>query len=374
MTDKSPSQKIPFLDLKTQYKTLQKEIDTGIKRVIQNCSFILGEECQAFEKEFSKHSGIDFIIGCGNGTDALSLALETLGIGPGDEIITTPFTWISTVETIAHRGAIPVFCDISLEDFTLDPEKISEKITPKTKAIVAVHLYGQPARMPEICSLAKEKNLKVIEDAAQAHDAKIAGQPIGTFGDAVTFSFYPGKNLGAYGDAGAIGTIHKDIDEKIRLLRNHGQKKKNDFLMLGYNSRLDGIQAAILRAKLPHLTQWTKDRQKCADFYRKFLGKTSQIILPNHFPKAQSVYHQFVIRTQKRDQLQLVLEENDIPTAIHYPNALHLTPAFKFLGHKKGDFPNAELASQEVLSLPCYPELSTDKIQYISEVIHTFFQ
>jgi len=366
----SSSQKsVPFLDLAQQYKGLKKEIDAAIERVIDNCSFILGPEAQSFEEEFSKVSGIKHIVGCGNGTDALSLALEALEVGLGDEVITTPFTWISTAETIVHRRAKPVFVDISLEDFNIDPEKISAKITSKTKAIIAVHLFGQPARMPEICSLAKDNGLKVIEDGAQAHLAAIGGQPIGTFGDAVTFSFFPSKNLGAFGDAGAVGSNHPAIAEKIKLLRNHGQKEKHHFLQIGYNSRLDDMQAAILRAKLPHLAEWTQARQRCADLYRELLANQKDLILPNRFPKALSVHHLFVIRHPKRDALKKALAEKGIPSLVHYPQGLHLAPAFKDLNYQEKDFPLTEKVSQEVLSLPCYPELKEEQIEWIADSI-----
>jgi dTDP-4-amino-4,6-dideoxygalactose transaminase len=292
-----------------------------------------------------------------------------LDIGPGDEVITTPFTFVSTAETIVQVGAKPVFVDISLEDFNLEPENIARAITAKTRGIIAVHLYGQPARMPEICDLAGKQKISVIEDTAQAHGAKIAGKPVGTFGDIATFSFYPGKNLGAYGDAGAVASTKKEFADRMRLLRDHGRSDKYTYREIGYNCRLDGLQGAILRAKLPHLAKWNRERQRCAETYHRHLQGVSQVILPPILPKAQSVFHLFVIRHPKRDALQKALQERGIPSLVHYPLGLHLQPCFQNLGYREGDLPNTDRAGREVLSLPCYPELSDASIKTICDAI-----
>jgi dTDP-4-amino-4,6-dideoxygalactose transaminase len=362
----SNNQTIPFLDLDAQYRNLKEEIQKGINRVLENKSFILGHEVLEFEKEFGAFSQTRNVIGVSNGTDALLLALDALGVGPGDEVITTPYTFISTAEVIVQRGAKPVFVDICQSDFNIDPEQIKPKISLKTKAIIAVHLYGQPARMKEICVLAKEKNIAVIEDSAQAHGAKIDGKPIGTFGDIATFSFYPGKNLGAYGDAGAVTSQNDELAHKMRLLRDHGRSEKYIHKIMGYNCRMDGIQAAILRAKLPHLKDWTRKRQENAQILREMLKGTNGLILPQHFPNAQSVIHLFVIRHKKRDSIQKFLEEKGITTLVHYPLGLHRQPCFKYLELNKNDFPNTEAVSQEVLSIPCYPELESQQLKYIA--------
>lgn len=362
-----PTKSISYLDLKAQYETIKPEVDAAIARVISRSSFILGEEAKAFEEEFGKFSGINYVVGCSNGTDALLLAMEALGIGEGDEVITTAFTFIATAETIVERGAKPVFVDIRLDDYNIDPALIEKKITPKTKAIIVVHLYGQPARMLEIMAIARKHKLLVIEDSAQAHGATIDGTPIGTFGDAATFSFYPGKNLGAYGDAGAVATQRPEIAEKMRLLRDHGRSEKYLHKILGYNMRLDGIQAGILRAKLPHLKKWNQARQRCADRYRDLLSGVKDLVLPQRFANAVSVAHLFVIRHPKRDQIQKALQERGVPSLVHYPVGLHLQPCFDFLKHREGDLPVTEKASREVLSIPCYPELSDADINYIAE-------
>lgn len=360
---------ISYLDLTAQYLSLKEDIDAGIARVIKNCSFILGEETQKFETEFAQFCGVKHALGCSNGTDALTLALDALDIGPGHEVMTTPFTFVSTVETALKRGASVIFADISPEDFNIDPVDIEKRLTKKTKALIPVHLYGQPARMPEICEIAKNHNLKVIEDSAQAHGAKIGGQPIATFGDIGTFSFYPGKNLGAYGDAGAVVTQNAALHEKLKLLRDHGRKDKYTYQMVGYNARMDGMQAAILRAKLPHLAKWNAARQSIADIYREELKGANNLVLPQKFPKALGVAHLFVVRHPRRDELQKRLADAGVPSLVHYPLGLHVQPGFGFLGYKPGDFPHTEKAAAEVLSLPCYPELSHEEVRYIAECL-----
>lgn len=359
---------VPYLDLYAQYEGIKTDIDAAIARVIRNSSFILGEEAAAFEKEFAAWSGLQHAVGLSNGTDALLVALEALGIGPGDEVITTAFTFVSTAETIVQVGAKPVFADISEDDFNIDPADVARKITSKTKCIIPVHLYGQPARMPELMTLAKKHGLRVIEDSAQAHGATIDGKVIGSFGDIATFSFYPGKNLGAYGDAGAIATNDAELARTVRLLRDHGRSDKYTYQRLGYNCRLDGMQAAILRAKLPHLRAWNEGRRRCARAYQKHLSGTS-LRLPPMIDRAPGVFHLFVIRHPKRDALQKALKERGVPSLVHYPLGLHLQPCFADLGYKQGSLPVTEKVSNEVLSIPCYPELTDEKIALLSEQI-----
>jgi len=364
--------KIPLLDLKIQYKSIKKEIDKEISEVFKNCEFILGKNVKSFEKEFAKYCGVKYAVAVGNGTDALYLALRACGIKKGDEVITSPFTFIATAEAITLNGAKPVFVDIKDDTFNINPDLIEGAITSKTKAIIPVHLFGQPANMDSIMRIAKKHKLIVIEDAAQAHGAKYNGKKAGSMGDAGIFSFFPAKNLGAYGDAGIIVTNNKNIFEKSEMLRDHGRKEKYVHLIEGINSRLDEIQAAVLRIKLRHLNNWNALRRKNARIYDGLLKDIKGITTPKNFKNTEPIYYFYVIRSHKRDILKEFLKKSGIDTGIHYPIPLHLQPAYKYLGYKKGDFPNAEKVSKEILSLPIYPELTVKQIRFIAKSIKNF--
>ncbi len=377
---------IPLLDLKTQYKSIGKEIDSAIKRVLKSAQFILGPEVEALEKEIGRYCGVKFAIGVASGTDALILSLMAYDIGPGDEVITVPFTFAATVEAIVLRGAKPVFVDIDLETYNIEVEKIEEKITKKTKAIIPVHLYGQPADMTPILKIARRYNLKVIEDAAQAIGAEYftglkkkkykaknqkeqrGWKKIGGIGDIGCLSFFPSKNLGGYGDGGMVLTNNKEVAAKIRMLHQHGSVIKYNHSLVGCNSRLDALQAAILRVKLRYLDEWIDKRIKIAQIYNDLL-KDVEVVIPCVNKGLKHVYNQYTIRIKKRDRLKQLLENEGIFTAIHYPTPLHLQKAFGFLGYKKGDFPQSEQAAKEVLSLPMYPELDKRQLKVISETI-----
>jgi len=355
---------IPFVDLKAQYDSIKDEINEAIQDVLNNTSFIMGEELIRFEEEFASFCCRKYAIGVANGSDALILALKACGIGEGDEVITVPNTFIATTEAITRVGGKVVFVDIDPKTYTIDVSKTEEKITEKTKAIIPVHLYGQSADMEPIMELAKKYNLKIIEDAAQAHGAEYKGKKVGSIGDTGCFSFYPGKNLGAYGDAGMITTNNEEIAEKVKLLRNHGRTtKKYEHEIEGYSSRLDNLQAAILRVKLKYLNQWNSMRRKNARKYNELLNNINGIITPYEADYAKHVYHLYVIRTEKgRDKLREELKSKGIAAGIHYPIPLHLQPAYNYLGYKRGDFPITEKASQEILSLPIFAELTGEQI------------
>jgi len=376
---------IKFLDLKVQYYSIKKEIDLAIKEVLESGQFIGGKEVERFEKEFAKFCGVKYAISVNSGTDALFLSLKALGIGPGDEVITTPFTFIATAEVIANLGAKPVFVDIDPKTFNIDPSKIEKAITKKTKAIIPVHLFGQMANMEEIMRIAKKYKLFVVEDAAQtigaSYKSKTKNQKskikmAGSIGDIGCFSFFPSKNLGAFGDGGMVVTNNKKLAEKIYLLRNHGSSPKNKYLnlILGTNSRLDAIQAAILRVKLKYLKKWIKKRQEIAKYYNQSLKGIGDIKIPEIFPDKTHTFHQYTIRTKYREELKNYLQNQGIPTMIYYPIPLHLQPAFKYLGYKKGDFPESEKAAKEVLSLPIYSELSKKEQDFIVKKIKKFYK
>ena len=363
---------IPFVDLKAQYNTIKGEIDKAIQNVLNTTSFIMGEELKKFEVEFARFCDLKYAIGVANGSDALILALRACGIGEGDEVITVPHTFISTAEAISNVGGKVVFVDIDPKTYTIDVSKIEEKINKKTKAIIPVHLYGQPADMDPIMMLAKKYNLKIIEDAAQAHGAEYKEKKVGSIGDVACFSFYPGKNLGAYGDAGIVITDNEEIAEKVKLLRNHGRiTKKYEHQIEGYSSRLDNLQAAILRVKLRHLNKWNESRRRNAKKYNELLSNISGIITPYEADYAEHVYHLYVVRVEKkgREKLKEELKSKGIATGIHYPIPLHLQPAYKYLGYKEGDFPITENASQEILSLPMFAELTGVQIEEIVKII-----
>ena len=367
---------IPFVDLKAQYDSIKDEIDNTIQNVINNTSFIMGEELKKFEEEFAWFCDVKYAIGVANGSDALILALRACGIGEGDEVITVPHTFIATTEAISNVGGKVVFVDIDPKTYTIDITKIEEKINERTKAIIPVHLYGQPADMDPIMKLAKKYDLKVIEDAAQAHGAEYKREKVGSIGDVGCFSFYPGKNLGAYGDAGMVVTNNEEIAEKIRLLRNHGRiTKKYEHKIEGYSSRLDNLQAAILRVKLKYLNKWNDMRRSNAKKYNELLNNIGGTITPYEAEYAKHVYHLYVIGVEKegRDKLREELRSKGIATGIHYPIPLHLQPAYRYLGFKEGDFPVTEKTSREILSLPMFAELNDQQIEEIVELIKNYF-
>lgn len=373
---------IPFVDLKAQYESIKHEIDEAISNVISKTAFIGGPYVKSFEKAFAEFCGVKHCIGVGNCTDALFIALKALGIGEGDEVITTALSFIATSEAITMTGAKVVFVDINPQTYNIDPQKLEEylrtRLQPPTSnlrpmAVIPVHLYGQPADMDPILDIANKYNLKVIEDAAQAHGALYKGRQVGLIGDMACFSFYPGKNLGAYGDAGAIVTNDDELALKARMLANHGRMDKYNHEVEGFNSRLDGLQAAILEAKLRHLPEWTEHRRRNAYLYNKYL-KDAKLITPVEIDDVKAVYHLYVVRTKNdnRQKLQDHLKSKGIFTGVHYPIALPNLKAYEYLNHNQADFPEAVSASQEILSLPMFPELEESQIEYIAEKIKAF--
>ena len=363
---------IPFVDLKAQYRSIKSEIDNTIQSVLEDSAFVGGKYVDVFNSEFADAVCAKHCIGVGNGTDALFIVQKMLGIGYGDEVITTATSWISTSETISQTGAIPVFVDIDPDYYTIDPSEIEDKITPKTKAIIPVHLYGQMAEMDKLTDICQRNNLYMIEDCAQANMSQYNGVNSGNFGIAGTFSFYPGKNLGAYGDAGCIVTNDDDLAERCRMFANHGQSKKHDHKFEGINSRLDGLQAAILSTKLKYLQNWIETRNKVAQKYDYLLNNNPHIILPKIRQNSRHTFHLYVIRTGRREELQLFLRNKGISTAVHYPTALPFLTAYKHINHSHEDYENAFYHQNEALSLPIYPELTDDVIEYIANVINAF--
>jgi dTDP-4-amino-4,6-dideoxygalactose transaminase len=359
---------IPFVDLKTQYQTIKEEIDTAVLKVLDSTQFVLGQEVVAFEKEFAAYCNTDYAIAVNTGTSALHLALLAAGVGAGDEVITTPFTFVATVAAICYTGATPVFVDIDPISYTIDVAQIERAITPRTKAIIPVHLYGQPADMQPIMEIAHQHGLTVIEDAAQAHRAEYKNQRTGSIGDIGCFSFYPGKNLGAYGEGGAITTSNPEYARKIKMLRDWGQEQRYQHVVKGYNYRMDGIQGAILRIKLRYLDQWTEARRHNAARYDELLAN-SVVKTPTVMPYSHHVYHIYAVRTNQRETLQQKLNEQGIQTGIHYPIPVHLQTGYADLGYKLGDFSNSELIAKEVLSLPMYAELSSQQVEIVSNAV-----
>lgn len=358
-----------FVDLHAQYLSIKSEIDEAIATVIADSAFVRGRHVVEFEQNFAECLGINHCVSCANGTDAIYITLKSLGIEQGDEVITTAHSWISTSETITQAGGQVVFCDTERDYFTIDPTQIESKITPRTKGIIPVHLYGQPVDMDPILDIAKKHKLWVIEDCAQAHLATYKGRMVGTMGDAATFSFYPGKNLGAMGDAGALVTDRQDIADFATLFARHGGK--GNHVMEGINSRLDGLQAAILNVKLKHLRRWTELRQQHANTYNRLLSEAANIEIPSVRPECTHVYHLYVIRTEHRDKIKNYLGDKDIPTVINYPSPLPLYRAYQRLGHTRADFPQAAQAAEQILSLPIFPELNLADLEtVVGEILH----
>ena len=363
--------KVPFVDLHAQYLTIKPEIDAAIADVIAHSSYIRGSHVESFEKTWAATMGVKHCVSCANGTDAIYILMRGLGIKPGDEVITTAHSWISTTETITQAGGRVVFCDTESDTFNIDATQIEAKITPRTVGIIPVHLYGQPADMGAIMKIAAKHKLWVIEDCAQSHLARYGGQLVGTFGTAATFSFYPGKNLGAYGDAGALVTNDDKLADWTAIYARHGGK--GEHIMEGINSRLDGLQAAILNVKEPHLQAWTEARRRVAARYNELLQGVGDVITPRVGPNRDHVYHLYVIRTERRDALKQFLAEAGIGTVLNYPKALPFYPAYAYLGHKPADFPAAFANQSRILSLPIYPEISNEMIEYVAAQIKKFF-
>jgi dTDP-4-amino-4,6-dideoxygalactose transaminase len=366
---------IQLVDLKAQYDSIKPEIDVAMAQVIEKTAFIGGPFAQEFEKAFASFCGVKHCIGVGNGTDAIFIALKVLGVGVGDEVVTVANSFIATSEAISMAGARVVFVDINPKTYNIEVGKIEAKITPKTRAIIPVHLYGQPADMDPILDIAERHQLKVLEDCAQAHGAEYKGIKIGSIGDMACFSFYPGKNLGAYGDAGAVVTNRDELAVKARMFANHGRIDKYNHEKEGVNSRMDGLQGAILNVKLKHLDDWTEKRRRNAYLYNQHLNGLA-IVKPVEIENVKAVYHLYVIRVKSdlRAKLQEHLTQNGIATGIHYPIALPYLKAYDYLGCSPSDFPEALRASEEIVSLPMYPELSEQQIKYISERINEFFK
>lgn len=365
--------KIDFVNLSRQYKRYKKEIDNSIQKVLDSGHFILGDEVQLFEKEFAQYCEAKYCVGVASGTDALFLSLKALDIKEGDEVITVPNSFIATSLCISHVGAIPVFVDIDPKTYNIDVAKIEEKINTKTKAIIPVHLFGQPADMDAIVALAKKYNLKIIEDSCQAHGARYKGKRVGNFGDISAFSFYPSKNLGAYGDGGAIITNNSELAEKIFSLRTYGGRKRDYYLDQGFNSRLDTIQAAVLRVKLKYLDESNDARRKNTEIYNELL-QGQDMITPSNIDHVQSATHLYVVRTKQRDKLVEYLSERGISTGIHYPVPIHLQPAYKDLGYSQGNCMVAETVAKEIISLPLCPEIHRQEIEYVVTNIIDFYK
>ena len=359
---------VPYLDLGAQYRALKTEIDAAVISVLDSTQFILGPEVAAFEREFSAFCGVPECVALNTGTSALHLALLACGIGRGDEVITVPFTFVATVAAIEYAGATPVLVDVEPDYLTMDPDRLEAAITPRTKAIMPVHLFGHPAGMDAIEAVAKRHGLRVIEDAAQAHGARFQGRPCGSMGDLAGFSFYPGKNLGAYGEGGAVVTGDPALARTIRLLRSWGEERRYEHLLKGFNYRMDGIQGAILRIKLRHLEAWTEARRARAAQYASALAGTD-VVVPAERPGDRHVYHVFAVRLRDRDRRRAHLEARGVQTGVHYPIPVHLQPAYRDLGYTAGDFPVAERAAGEVLSLPIYPELTPAQVDFVASCL-----
>jgi dTDP-4-amino-4,6-dideoxygalactose transaminase len=365
---------VPFLNLRLHHEPIRADLRSAIDEVIEASAFAGGRFVELFEDDFARSCGARYVSGLGSGTDALWFALLAVGVGPGDEVITVPSTFMATAEAISFCGAKPVLVDIEPRTCTLDPNQLEAAITPRTKAIVPVHLFGQMADMDPITAIAKKHGLAVIEDACQAHAAEYKGRKAGTIGDIGCFSFYPGKNLGALGEAGAAITSNLRYKQTIDTLRDHGQVKKYHHSMIGWNGRMDGIQAAVLRVKLKHLPAYTATRQKKAKEYRELLAEYSELQLPFEAPGRAHVYHLYAVRTKLRDQLFATLARDGVQCGIHYPVPIHLQPAYKGLGYRRGSFPVAEQCADEFLSLPIYAELTSEQIHYVSERVEAFFE
>jgi dTDP-4-amino-4,6-dideoxygalactose transaminase len=364
--------KVPYIDLQRQAAQLRAELLEELAKVVDECTFVLGPHVSAFEEEFAKYLGVKHCVAVNSGTSALHLALRVLDIGPGDEVITTPFTFVATAWAIAYVGAKPIFVDVDPTTFNIDPAAVERAITPRTRAIIVVHLFGLPCDMDALVKICDRYGLVLVEDAAQAHGARYGGRMIGTFGRVACFSFYPTKNLGAIGEGGALVTDEPNIAVRARSLRDHGSDRKYHHVEVGYNYRMEGIQGAILKVKLKYLDQWNAERARLARLYIDLLSDTP-LTLPRQNPGCIPVWHLFTVRCNRRDELKRYLEEHGVGTAIHYPIPLHLQPAFAHLGYKPGDLPVAEQLSRECLSLPLYPGLTEEEVKFVADTIRKFF-
>lgn len=360
---------IPFIDLPAQFRRLKSEIDEALAPIFSSTGFILGPQVAEFEESFARYLGAQHCVTVNSGTAALHLALLALGIGPGDEVITVANSFIATAEAISFAGATPRLVDADPVTYNIDPAQLEAAITGRTRAVIPVHLFGQPADMDPILEIARKHNLKVIEDACQAHGAVYKGRRVGTLADVACFSFYPGKNLGAAGDGGAIVTDMQDIADTVRLLRDHGSRKKYQHEIVGHNFRLDTVQAAILNVKLRYLDSWNEQRQQHAKFYNHLLADVPDVITPVVAPASQSVFHLYVVQVANRDTARKALSEANIQTGIHYPTPIHLQAAYRDLGYRQGDFPVSEKLAGRILSLPMYPELTESQQTRVAEVL-----
>lgn len=366
-------EKVPYMDLGAQHKPIEEEIVNAFKKNFEKNEYILGSQVELFEENFASYCGVKYAMGVNSGTSALHLALKALGIGPGDEVITTPYTFIATAWAISYVGAKPVFADIDEETFNIDPYKVLEVTTHKTKAIIAVHLYGHPCDLDPLIEICDKYGFYLIEDASQAHGARYKGLTVGAFGHVSTFSFYPAKNLGACGEAGAVVTNSKKLAAQIRLLRNHGSQKRYVHELVGYNYRMESIQGAILNVKLGYLGDWNEQRIRIAVNYNYLLKNVREIILPEEAPWAESVFHIYAIKYNNRSVLCEHFRQLDIGFSLHYPVPVHLQPCYRQLGYKKGDFPRAEKAAQEVINLPIFPGMTDTQIVNVVRAIKSFF-
>ena len=369
--------RVPFIDLKLQYHSIRSEIQKTMGEVCEEQAFILGIRVESFEKAIAKYLSVSHTVGVASGTDALLLSLMALGVGPGDEVMTSPYSFFATVGSIVRLGAKPVFVDIDDTTFNLNTTRVDSALTPKVKVLLPVHLFGQCSDMATLQTLAREEDLKIVEDAAQAIGAKHNGKMAGVLGDLGCFSFYPTKNLGGFGDGGMVVTQDPDLAEQIRLLRVHGSREPYRHDLVGFNSRLDALQAVVLMIKLNYLPQWTELRRQHAAFYEQLFtqaGLIDQVLIPKEQPGNYHVYNQYVIRVSRRDELRKFLAKEAVGTEVYYPIPLHLQPCLKHLGHCPGDFPEAERAAQESLALPVYPELTQDQQAYVVEKIKAFYQ
>jgi len=376
-TDNSPcTQAFPLVDLKAQYRALKPEIDAAIERVMDSQHFILGPEVESLEREVAEYCSSQFAVACASGSDALLLALMALQVGPGDEVVTTPFTFVATAGAIARLGARPVFIDIDQRTYNIDPTKLPSAITSKTRAIIPVHLYGMAADMAAILEIADGRSVPVVEDAAQAIGATYAGRPVGSFGRCGCFSFFPSKNLGGAGDGGMLTTNDEKLADRLRVLHLHGGRTKYEYEEIGINSRLDALQAAILRVKLRHLDSWAAGRKLKAERYAELFeerGLTQVVRLPEVAAQCTHVYNQYVIRAPRRDELKAFFDERGVPSAIYYPLPLHLQRAFAYLGYQRGDLPQSEAASQETLALPIFPEMTKEQQNLVVDLTAEFY-
>ena len=377
ISTQSPSSLMPFLDLKAQFAEIRDELFDAVTRVLESQQFILGPEVEALERELAEYVGVEFAVGCGSGSDALLLALMAIGIEPDDEVITSPFTFGATAGSIARLKARPVFVDIHSDTFNIDERQLETAITSRSRAIMPIHLFGLPANMDAVLDIAHKHGLAVIEDAAQAIGARWKEKSVGTLGTLGCFSFFPSKNLGAAGDGGMITTNDPQLAQRLRILRVHGTRRKYQYELLGINSRIDALQAAIVRTKLRYLDNWTQRRRRNADRYRDLFTEyelTRKVGLPCSKEDNFHVYNQYSIRVQRRDELQIFLRNHGIPTEIYYPSPLHVEPAFTYLGYPSGAFPIAEATCHEVLSLPIYPELTADRQRAVVATVSRFYQ